>query len=131
MNEWMQELLPVHAPRVQREEAGAAAVAGRDGGGDDVRGHAHAPHREIQRQLRAHPHPDAHLLRPHPFIGCACLVLLTSLPFSCCCCFPHVPVALANLIIHNKLVTRTYMINANATVHMQCMHGSMDVSRKN
>ena len=32
----MQKLLQVHSPRVQREEAGAAAVKGRGRGGDHI-----------------------------------------------------------------------------------------------
>jgi len=36
INGWMQKLLQVHSPRVQREEAGAAAVKGRGRGGDHI-----------------------------------------------------------------------------------------------
>lgn len=60
---WMQELLQVHTPRLQREEAGAAAVQGRGCGGDNIWGHTHSPYWEVQRQLWAHTHPDADLLR--------------------------------------------------------------------
>jgi hypothetical protein len=53
----MQELLPVHAPHVQREEAGAASGQGHEHRGDHVRGRPQPPLREAHGS--AQPHPQA------------------------------------------------------------------------
>jgi hypothetical protein len=53
----MQELLPVHAPHVRGEEAGAAAGQGHEHRGDHVRGRAQPPVREAHGG--AQPHPQA------------------------------------------------------------------------
>lgn len=50
-----QELLPVHAPHLQREEAGAAAGQGHGRGGDHVRGRPQPPLREAHGSPQPHP----------------------------------------------------------------------------
>jgi hypothetical protein len=53
----MQELLPVHAPHVQREEAGAATGQGHEHRGHHVRGRPQPSLREAHGG--AQPHPQA------------------------------------------------------------------------
>lgn len=60
----MQELLPVHAPHVQREEAGAAAGQGHEHRGDHVRGRAQPPVREAHGGPQPHPQAAAAPLAP-------------------------------------------------------------------
>lgn len=83
----LQELLQVHASRLQREEAGAAADEGRVRGGDDLRGHPHSSGREVDGQLRTYLVSDADLPSPlqlesHPTMEQKKLVLVDLLNYN-------------------------------------------------
>ena len=68
----IQELLPVHAPHMHREVAGAAADQGHEHRGDHVRGRPQPPLRE------AHGGPQ-----PHPQAASVPLTALTNQPSAC------------------------------------------------
>uniref|UniRef100_A0A452ZM57 Uncharacterized protein n=1 Tax=Aegilops tauschii subsp. strangulata TaxID=200361 RepID=A0A452ZM57_AEGTS len=68
----IQELLPVHAPHMQREEAGAAAGQGHEHRGDHVRGRPQPPLREAHGGTQ-----------PHPQAASVPLAALTKQPSAC------------------------------------------------